>query len=205
MQFDGLYTMPEHVEESPKIPATVEDSTNPSSSAETQGSTSTGTCKSIAMAKPSSVIQSTTAVQSANPVVPMPIIAQPTPAIDFSAAGGPTPVAGPAKRPASRPIPTKNPNPQPTSDIHLVSLKSCAPAWIVEGYAHLTECNLGPAFIKCINIWVEFEEANGYESSQRKVSSTLHSRVSADFLLLAAPCQRAAGNLRCLGQARSPA
>ena len=73
----------------------------------------------------------------------------------------PTFTAASKKRPAPHPAEEGAPN---------ISLNAGAPSWIVDGLGHLVQLDLGSEFRRCVGLWVKFEEANGYESAERKVN-----------------------------------
>jgi hypothetical protein len=126
----------------------------------------------------SSVNGSGDAKPAAITTIPMPVIAQSTPAIEFTSVAAPPITTGTTLQAVSAiPVPPVV-EPARTADVILVALKSQAPSWIVEGYEHITERHLGPEFNLCINKWVMFEEVHQYESSERKVSS-VYPRIDA--------------------------
>jgi hypothetical protein len=69
----------------------------------------------------------------------------------------PTFTAASKKRPAPHPAEDGAPN---------ISLNAGAPSWIVNGLGHLVQLDLGLEFRQCVGLWVKFEEANGYESTE---------------------------------------
>ena len=193
--------------------------------------------KSGSVTPPDSVALTTASLASA--AIPMPVIAQPTPRIEFSAGSPPPvreltsaavslplaaaglplaaarpPLACPAAAAVSPPaaavsppaaavsppaaavsppaaavsppldrVPTPNreptftaaskkrPAPHPAEEgAPNISLNAGAPSWIVDGLGHLVQLDLGSEFRRCVGLWVKFEEANGYESAERKVN-----------------------------------
>jgi len=49
----------------------------------------------------------------------------------------------------------------------LVGLNPETPAWMVDGYNHITLEDLGPNFVDCINLWVKFEASTSCHLERR--------------------------------------
>jgi hypothetical protein len=195
---DGLYRMPVETDSitdpshsadaSFQLAGNAGDTMDPSGLPTENGDTTSQASLSPGMAnidlpKPVSTVKSTPAVREsiltakfATKTIPMPIIAQSTPSLYFSAPETFTQptiaILTPAAVPSAAAEPTPHPAPTlvPATESALIALKPHAPSWIIEGYAHLTKQSLGMEFNRCINVWVAFEEVNGYESSERKVN-----------------------------------